>query len=1091
MKIQLFTSALLLMTGMEWSEPVTAQVPIIPDSSRLFAPFSEQDVHAFAQPDRVFYPETWFHYIGGNVSYEGITADLEAISKAGFSGIQLFHGKFGSIWPGNHEQILCLSPKWDQLVKHTAEECRRLGLRFTMQGCPGWAMAGGPWIEPANAMRHLTYTRTDITGGSKVTLTLPIQVSNQEPWRDYRDVTVLAFPTPEGDTGQALQPKNVTSQTEAPWLDCLSGNLKSPIPLAATSETDWHWIDVELATPSVVRTIELPSINSMSHPWCFDPQVRVRVEACDSEGVAQPILETELPQGNWQDNQPVSLSCCESAPTRHYRIGIRNRHAITLGSIRLWEAARKNNWEAEAGWTLRARVRTGDTIQHATHTYLQTNQVVDLTRKMQADGTLTWKAPDGKWTILRIGHVNTGAKNGPAPDEATGWECDKLAPAGAESQYSHYIGRLASGPLQQQLLQGVLFDSWECMTQTWTPAMEQDFRKATGYDLRHWMPALFGYVVESPEKTARFLNDWRQTINDLLVHNFFGRMSQLAHAQGLPISYETASGDVFPADILEYFKYADVPMCEFWQPLSDHFVGSTNFKPIKPTVSAAHIYGKPRVAAEAFTSFEHTWDEHWQMLKEVANLKSIDGISHLVFHTYTHNPQVNFLQPGTSFSGANIGTPFLRGQTWWKYMPAFTGYLARCSYLLERGKPVNDVLWYLGDEMDHKPDQNAPFPTGFRYDYANRDVLVHRLAVDQGAIVTPEGVRYALLWMPETTRMYPETLERLYTLIQQGATVLANPPRELATLTGGSAQEARFQKAIRQLWGEGTTEPSIRTIGQGRLVTGYTLDEALQQLAYQPDVTGPELLWSHRQTAKADWYMVAAPAGKSVEGAWSFRNQGHVQIWDPQTGEVRDAVYRKDQDRTVVWLSLPEASSCFVVFRKDITGQSAQPNNPVWSSKVALTNPWTLHYPAGWGAPDTLQLQQLKPWCELPLSEEAKAFSGTVEYQTTFTLDALPAGQHCRIDLGKVDMMAEVQVNGQPATLLWSAPYEADITPWVKAGVNTLTIRVTSSWYNRLVYDAGQPETARKTWVLRWPDAQAPLRPTGLMGPVQLHWYEY
>ena len=240
MKIQLFTSALLLMTGMEWSEPVTAQVPIIPDSSRLFAPFSEQDVHAFAQPDRVFYPETWFHYIGGNVSYEGITADLEAISKAGFSGIQLFHGKFGSIWPGNHEQILCLSPKWDQLVKHTAEECRRLGLRFTMQGCPGWAMAGGPWIEPANAMRHLTYTRTDITGGSKVTLTLPIQASNQEPWRDYRDVTVLAFPTPEGDTGQALQPKNVTSQTEAPWLDCLSGNLKSPIPLAATSETDWH-----------------------------------------------------------------------------------------------------------------------------------------------------------------------------------------------------------------------------------------------------------------------------------------------------------------------------------------------------------------------------------------------------------------------------------------------------------------------------------------------------------------------------------------------------------------------------------------------------------------------------------------------------------------------------------------------------------------------------------------------------------------------------------------------------------------------------------------------------------------------------------
>ncbi len=149
-------------------------------------------------------------------------------------------------------------------------------------------------------------------------------------------------------------------------------------------------------------------------------------------------------------------------------------------------------------------------------------------------------------------------------------------------------------------------------------------------------------------------------------------------------------------------------MCEFWQPFSEGYVGSLNFKPIKPTASAARLYGKPRVAAESFTSFAHTWDEHFQMLKEVANVNTTEGVTHLIFHTYTHNPQVGFPPPGTSFSGAGIGTPFLRGQTWWKYMPEFTTYLARCGYLLERGKPVSDILWYLGDEIDHKPDQEIP-----------------------------------------------------------------------------------------------------------------------------------------------------------------------------------------------------------------------------------------------------------------------------------------------------------------------------------------------------------------------------------------------
>jgi hypothetical protein len=267
------------------------------------------------------------------------------------------------------------------------------------------------------------------------------------------------------------------------------------------------------------------------------------------------------------------------------------------------------------------------------------------------------------------------------------------------------------------------------------------------------------------------------------------------------------------------------------------FVGSFEFKPVKPCVSAARMYGKPRVAAEAFTSFNLTWNEHPGMLKHIADLHLAEGVTHLVFHTYTHNPRTDFLPPGTAF-GSGIGTPFLRGQTWWSHMPDFTAYLARCGYLLERGRPVSDVLWYLGDEQDHKPPQEAPFPAGYRYDYCNPDVLLHRLTVRDGQIVTPEGLRYRLFWLRDCPRMLPETLERLLAFGKQGAVVVGERPQGLATLSGGRAAEKRFAKAVESLWGAQANFKGARSVGKGSVIAGQPLGEVLAGLGVKPDLEG-------------------------------------------------------------------------------------------------------------------------------------------------------------------------------------------------------------------------------------------------------------
>ncbi|RHJ82558.1 glycosyl hydrolase [Parabacteroides sp. AM08-6] len=1080
--------SLLLICIVTCNQVLEAQVPITPSKDELYCPFNDSDINKFKTPGKVFYPETWFHYIGGNVSIKGITTDLEAIANAGFAGIHLFHGQFGGPWPGVDPQIACLSPMWDDMVKHTAQECRRLGLRFTMQNCPGWAMSGGPWIEPSNAMRHLVWSRTDITGGSEISKSLPTPQPSNEDWRDYNDLMVIAFPTPMDDDEQPLKPVSFKSNKEGEnWENYLLGKSDKSMHLSPATDKNPNWLEVEFPQEVTIRTLEFPSINEASHPWCFEPGIRVKVEAYLANGTIQEILNTDLPQSDWQENYPISLACSETKGAKKYKISIINQHDISLRSLRLFTASRKNNWEAEAGWLLRSIERSGDSRQRAPETFLKSAQMMDITASMDKQGNLKWKAPKGKWTVLRIGHVNTGQRNSPAPPEGTGWECNKLSTEGSNAHFAGYIGRLSgkNGPLANGLLKGMLMDSWECRTQTWTAGLDKEFEQMTGYPLQKWLPAIFGYVVDDEESTFRFLCDWRMVINKLFAYNFYGNMAKLAKENGLSITYETAAGDVFPADILEYFKFADVPMCEFWQPLMENFVGSLNFKPIKPTTSAARIYGKPRIAAEAFTSFNHTWDEHWQMLKEVANINCIEGVTHLVFHTYTHNPQVGFLQPGTSFSGAGIGTPFLRGQTWWKYMPEFTTYLARCSYLQERGIPVSDVLWYLGDEINHKPDQKAPFPEGFKYDYCNPDVLLNRLTVDNGDLVTPEGLRYRVLWLPEVPRMRPETIEKLQALIQEGATVIGEAPFGLATLSGGKSAQKRFDKAVKSIWGN-TSKTGIRQVGKGRIVSGISLAEALKQLNIEPDVKGSKALWLHRKTNNADWYFVTVPQNESFRGELDFRNNGSVEIWDPMTGEVSPAISEKRGDRTSVKIDLPQAGSYFVVFRKD------KPENGVKSAMekkvtgtISLDQPWELKFPAGWGAPASIQISELKPWKELDVSAEAKAFSGTVEYSSTFNVDKLPDAQFI-LNLGKVDMIAEVILNGKPVQTVWTSPYQVDITKAVQSGENSLTVKVTSTWFNRLVYDAAQPEAERKTWVLRWPDKNEPLRESGLLGPVAI-----
>ena len=1111
----------------------------------------------FAAPPKESRPETWFHLIGGNVSKPGLTADLEAIAGAGFEGIQLFHGNSrGPGWPGVTPQIPCLSPAWDDMISHAANECQRLGLRYTMQNCPGWSCSGGPWIKPENAMRHLVWSRTDVTGGAEISASLPLPKDTKEDWRDYRDVAVIAFPTPDGDVEQSLIPAAVRSNRDKlPWAGLFDGKKEVSVKIAANGDEP-TWVEITFAKPVTLRSFELPPVGDFTVRRHFDPGVTIHVQALSSTGLVE-VARREIPCSNWQDNEPLTLALPETTATG-FRFTFENKTPLDLTIFKLSSAARMDDWQEQSGLVLRNVDRSFSPKQNP-EAWVSSKNILDLSNNMDASGKLMWQAPLGNWTVLRFGHVNTGAKNGPAPPEATGFECDKLSAKGADAHFAAYIGRISApgGPSDKGRLQGMVIDSWECHTQTWTPEMEAEFARLRGYALRGWLPALAGYVVNDPLTSERFLRDWRATINDLLVTNYYGRLGSLARARGMKLSYETGPGDVAVGDILQYFSQADVPMCEFWQPNDPHW-GGLETKPMLPTVSAAHIYGKQRVAAESFTSAMLRWDEYPFMLKHLADLHFTMGLNHLVFHTYTHNPRLGVV-PGTSFGGG-IGEPFLRGQTWWPMMPRFTDYIGRCDFMLEQGQPVADVLWYLGDDVDAKPRQDSPFPNGYKFDYLNSDAFVNRITVADGLLKTPEGTFWKLLWLPNHPRLTVATLTHLRDLVRQGATVVGLPSFINPSLSGGVKADNQFVALTKELWGDAPAASGDRRLGTGRLLWGSSIDDSLAQLGIAPDVTGASAAtWCHRQLDGTEIYFVAADRAAPLNANFSFRSQGQPEFWDPLTGTSKPVtIFDRQGERTMVPLDLPAAGSVFVVFRPgngepvftgikhdwvslvDATDSSrvdkgqpqadqglkhdeeVQPwvNNPFTAGEILaggknllawepgeyelaradksvakvtatqpriipVTGPWSLLFPAGWDAPAQIDLPSLKPWSELS-DPATRAFSGTATYTCTLKLDAVAPDIRLMLDLGRVAVNAEVSVNGKPVGIFWATPFRADITSFVSPGKNTIEVKVTSTWFNRLAYDASLPEAKRKTWTIKAPASDSPIEPAGLIGPVML-----
>jgi hypothetical protein len=548
---------------------------------------------------------------------------------------------------------------------------------------------------------------------------------------------------------------------------------------------------------------------------------------------------------------------------------------------------------------------------------IKRTSIINLTDRLQPDGRLVWDVPEGDWTILRIGHTPTGKDNHPATPEGRGLEVDKMSREALDAFWQNAIAPLLreAGPLAGKVFNNVLVDSYEVGCQNWTPKFPQEFRKRRGYDLTPFLPILAGYVVDSVEISERFLWDFRRTIADLFAENYYGYFAELCRKHGLLFSTEPYGNG--PFEDLVCGGRADIPMGEFW-------VGGWGMETCKIAASAAHVYGRQIVGAEAFTATpeQGRWRTHPYMLKALGDRAFCEGINRFIFHTTAHQPWLNVL-PGMTMGP--WGSHFGRTQTWWNDAKAWMDYLARCQHLLQQGTFVADICFFVGEHAPtsapYRPDLKA---RGYDYDACPAEVLM-KASVRNGRLVLPGGTSYAILVLPEADAMTPQLLRKLQELIKAGLVVVGPKPNRSPSLQNYPQCDEEVRRLAKEIWGDlDGKKVTVRNYGKGKVYWGRSLEDVLRLEGIKLDFEfkGDEftsIAWIHRQVGTVDIYFVANQRERWEVVECTFRVRGKVpEIWHPDTGliEIAPAFWER-AGRTVVKLRLPPYGSVFVVFRPE------------------------------------------------------------------------------------------------------------------------------------------------------------------------------
>lgn len=750
--------------------------------------------------------------------------------------------------------------------------------------------------------------------------------------------------------------------------------------------------------------------------------------------------------------------------------------------------------------------------------------LVELTPRLGLDGRPTWTAPAGRWQVDLFGSMTLvddtrGYTRGYLDlldENATDAFMDTI-PAEYVRRWPWAMGTVVPGFWDDEPFIASA-EPHPFKRQPWSPELADEIAGLGATPGKAYV-ASYDALGRAGE---RLRGQYWEAVNNRYSQAYYKREAEWMADHSLQLISNPLLDETGPShrmgstgDLTKDNQWAQVPGTDM---ITGDYTAGEQSSLVRNAASVAHQAGHSRVVLETFGN--SGWQVAPEFMHATLGALAVRGATMPFLHAmWTDEVRVIFAPP---FGPRSTFWEEMGPLDDWigRVMEISRGTDASRTALVQ----VQDAAQQL-QGLEPEPEDDDEEPTGTDHDLSETGFDLERSQVDfdlvhDGALSGDAAIRrhatvaggrlvvgaasYDVAVLPQTPVLDVHAARTLLQLVRSGGSLVAVGAPPTGETNGRDGELARVVAEL------GLDRTGTHAVGAGR-VTRVGSDErageaaaGLGAAALRTSSPAPALRVTRRTQGGDLAYLLNNESATTVRTTLSFDHGGAPELWDPATGATDPApAWSAHGDSTSVPIELDPYETLAVVFPAGaaegthLTGVPGQAVEPVavarsgrdlaahvladspgaWSlegtdgdatyrGKVRVSDPLEpIALDGDWGfrlereGEVTLQ-RPLGSWVDV-----APTFSGTATYTKTVELapEDLEA-RRIRLDLGDVDDLAEVTVNGETLPVAYWAPYVVDVTDQLHAGTNTIEVAVTNTLAN---------ERNQK-------------RSSGLLGPVSL-----
>ncbi len=691
--------------------------------------------------------------------------------------------------------------------------------------------------------------------------------------------------------------------------------------------------------------------------------------------------------------------------------------------------------------------------------YSDAGTIEDITHKVDKNGKLNWIAGNGSWTLYALFEGLHGKIVERAAPGGEGYAIDHFSATSARNYFSEFDKAFKGHDIAY--LRAFFNDSYEVDDArgeaNWTPQFFSEFKQRMGYDLRDYLPALFG--KDNADKNSRVMYDYRTVIGALILEHFTEEWKKWGSSKGALVRNQSHGS---PGNTLDLYSVVDIPETE-----------GTDVLRFKFASSAANVTGKKLTSSESATWLNEHFLSSWGDVKKAIDLYFLGGVNHIFYHGTAYSPK-DAPWPGWLFYAA---VHFQPTNPQWKDFHVLNEYITRVQSFLQQGKPANDILVYYpiadrysepGREMlqhfdgmgrefagtEFEKVSNRMQENGYSFDFFSDKQLQN--ITGSGKSLLTGGNTYQTILLPANEYLPLSSLQKLVALAKNGATILAyiKMPEGVPGLSKLVENTKAFNALTGQLKFSDDDGIQKAVIGKGCFLMGSNVEKLLMKAGVNIETIQEKgLQFIKRKNADGLLYFINNRSDQEVNN-WVKLNAkaSTVVMFDAMTNKAGIANWRKASGGTIeVLVQLKPYESTILQLSTTKKKGNHFPYIQTIGEPQTIKEVWTLKFlDGGPKLPESVTLTEPRLWTSLN-GEDYQNFSGTAKYSMMFEK---PAGDNLywKLDLGKVNETAEVLLNGKKIATLIGPTFQCVFPAALLQQNNKLEIIVANLMANRIIY---------------------------------------